>query len=120
MALKQFEISPNMGDMRRRVGTIESLTLHVTAGNNDVIDFAGFAGGSVYVPPGVANLTWYGCRTADGTFEIIVDAGTAGVQTITTDRWNKIPDACFAFPYLRAVPDATPTDDVKGQVVAKS
>lgn len=101
----------NISDIRRAAGSITALTIINTGGiaECDAIDFRPWAGGSIRVPANVTTLTWYGATSFGGTYTIITDAGTLGVQTVVASRWNKIPDQCFAFSFLKCLPNADPT-----------
>jgi hypothetical protein len=56
---------------------------------------------SIRPPASVTALTFYGCATGDGTFELITDAGTAGVLSVTAETWNAFPDAVFAHGFVQ-------------------
>ncbi len=92
------------GSMARKCGQT-TLLVNSTIGSCDILIFAGWAGGSILVPASVTALTWHGSH--DGvTFTAIYDnAATAAAvtQAVTASTWVPIPDACFAFPYLKAV-----------------
>lgn len=102
-------VSPNTlctkgGMIARACGTC-SLAVHTSIGSCDVLMFSGWSGGSVLVPASVTALTWHGSH--DGTtFAAIYDnaaTAVAATQTVTASTWVPIPDACFAFPFLKAV-----------------
>lgn len=79
------------------------MTLTNALATTPAIDIKDMGRGALYVPATVTSATYYGCRSEDGTFELIQDAGTAGVDTITADAWNKIPDAAMDLPYIKIV-----------------
>lgn len=92
------------GSIRRACGTC-TMAVHTSIGSCDVLIFAGWAGGSIKVPASVTSLTWHGSE--DGTtFVAIYDnaaTAAAATQSVTASTWVPIPDACFAFPFLKAV-----------------
>jgi hypothetical protein len=61
------------------------------------------ADAAVKPPTGVTSLTFYGCETESGTFVLIDDVGTAGVVTVTADKWQKFPDKIFPHGFIKMV-----------------
>jgi len=105
MALKSPDvICSQAGKIVRKCGQC-TLAVHATIGSADVLMFSGWAGGSVLVPASVTNFTWHG--SYDGTtFNAIYDdaaTSAAATQAVTQNTWAPIPDACFAFPFLKIV-----------------
>lgn len=105
MALKSPDvICSQAGKMVRKCGQT-ALAVNTSIGSCDVLMFSGWAGGSVLVPASVTALTWHG--SYDGTnFNAVYDnsaTAAAATQAVTQNTWVPIPDACFAFPFLKAV-----------------
>jgi len=105
MALKSPDvICSQAGKMVRKSGQC-TLAIHTSIGSCDVLMFSSWAGGSILVPASVTALTWHGSYDGTTFNAIYDDAATAAAvtQTVTASTWVPIPDACFAFPFLKCV-----------------
>lgn len=105
MALKSPDvICSQAGKIIRKCGQC-TLAVHTSIGSCDVLMFSGWAGGSIKVPASVTALTWHGSEDGTTFVAIYDNAATAAAvtQTVTASTWVPIPDACFAFPFLKAV-----------------
>lgn len=88
----------------RAVGTC-SIAIHTSINSCDTLMFSGWAGGSIKVPASVTALTWHGSEDGATFVAIYDDAATAAAatQSVTASTWVPIPNACFAFPFLKCV-----------------
>lgn len=105
MALKSPDnLCTKGGSIARMCGQC-SLAIHTSIGSCDVLMFSGWAGGSILVPASVTGLTWHGSHDGTTFSAIYDDAATAAAvtQTVTASTWVPIPNACFAFPFLKCV-----------------
>lgn len=102
-------VSPNTlctkGGMIARAAGICSIAVNATIGSADVLMFSGWAGGSVLVPASVTNFTWHGSHDGITFYPVYDNAATSAAvtQTVTASTWAPIPDACYAFPFLKIV-----------------
>lgn len=119
MAFKAPDATCTKGGSIARMCGQCPLAVHQTIGSADVLMFSGWAGGSVLVPASVTAFTWHGSH--DGTtFKAVYDnaaTAAAATQAVTADTWVPIPDACFAFPFLKIV---STTANGTATVVCKS
>ncbi len=86
------------------------------------IDMRSFAGGAVIVASTIASVTftWYGCDNETGTYVPIYFGGAAVTTTLPggTACAVEIPDACWAYPFVKISSNADDGESVT--VVAKS
>ena len=105
MALKAPDNLCTKGGSIARMCGVTTLAINTSIGSCDVLMFAGWAGGSILVPASVTALTWHGSYDGTNFNAVYDDAATAAAatQTVTASTWVPIPDACFAFPFLKCV-----------------
>ena len=60
-------------------------------------------GAMLLVPAGVTQLTYYACATAGGTYKLVSNVGTAGVETTTAETWHNLPVGLFPVHFLKIV-----------------
>lgn len=112
----------NIGDATKVSAIIPSVTIINTVGlaDCDAFEVTRFSTGSIRVPANVTSLTWYAATTFGGTYTLVNEAGTAGVQTVVASRWYTIPTHCMNHRFLKCVPNADPTAAEAAIVVLKS
>lgn len=90
---------------KRRGGTA-TLAIHTLIANCDVLDMNDYAQVAIRPPTGVVELTIYASVTSDGTFELVEDAGTAGVITVVAAQWQLLPPEIAPYPFIKLVATA--------------
>lgn len=102
-----------------RVSTVVSVTLDTATPPVDAtgtIDLRQFSGGVVKVASTIASVTftWYGCDTSTGTYVPVYSGGAAVTTTLPGGAACsvEIPDACWAYPYLRISSNADDGESV--------
>lgn len=84
-------------------------TLDSVLADTPTIEYRQWSGGAFIIPSGspITALTYYGAEKPTGTFTPIHNsAGTAVTQTVAASQAHPIPDACFAYPFLKVTTNA--------------
>lgn len=98
------------------------VTLHSTLGSATAIPYAGIAA-MIYLSA-AATVTFYGCRTKDGTYVALnrrTSADTdwtafeAVAMTVTAAGWYPVPDECSPFPFIKGELDSGSMADAEFQ-----
>jgi hypothetical protein len=92
-----------------------TLALTTSEGTSDPIDIRLLSTLQIHPAAGITSITWYGCETDAGTFVLIQDAGTAGVQTVTADKWNQVPAAVASHGFVKAVANSAGNATISGK-----
>ena len=78
---------------KRRYGVATTVAVHATLGSCDVLDARDYRDIAVKPPASVTALAVYASETADGTFVLVDNIGTAGDVTVTASKWNTLDTA---------------------------
>lgn len=114
MALKLLASDGQASNILRRQGYVSGAVDTVLA-DCDVFDIRGY--GSIAVKPGagLTTLTVHASETADGTFVLVTDLGTAGAVTVTASRWQSLAVGIAALGFVKFVGNADGTVVVAGK-----
>ena len=85
---------------------LKNVAVGPTLEQSDPIYFAKSAGGNIIALAGetFSTLTWWGSHNG-GDYVLAKNGGVAVTTPITAPSGDVIPDACFGYPYLKAVGD---------------
>lgn len=89
-----------MAQMTRR-SRVSAPVIHTTLGTCTAIELRNASGAAVLIPTGITEITYYACDTVDGTFAIVNNVGTAGVDAVAADKWHVLPAELFPLPFLK-------------------
>ena len=102
-----------------RANWVGAVTIDSTVADCTVVDVRNYAGGSIHIPnaSSVTTITFYGLQSASGTFVACYDnTNTAVTLTVAADRVVQLPDAVFAYSFIKLAgnTDGTGTLFLKG------
>lgn len=121
MANASASVASQSVSIVRKAFSPQAVTIDTTIADSTTIDLR-FAAGGVIKCTSIASVTftWYACDTDNGTFLPIYFGGAAVVTTVPggTNCFVEIPDACWAYPYVRILPNADDAETVT--VILKS
>jgi hypothetical protein len=93
----------------RRDGRLITFTAHSVVASATVIDCGSFADYCIRALASYSGgtITWYCCGTDNGLFSPLYNFDSNIVTTasgdINTDRWVRLPEACFPANYMKAI-----------------
>ena len=97
-----------------RLARVDSVVVGTNLAAAGVINLKHDAGGMLLVPTGVTQLTYYACATSGGTYKLVSNVGTAGVETTTAETWHNLPVGLFPVHFLKIVGNgSTATTDLQ-------
>lgn len=94
-----------------------SMTIDTTLGDSDILDVRQFEAVAIKPPASVTAIAVYASDSADGTFVLCNDIGTAGEITLPASKWTSLPAGFLAHGFLKFVPTG---GEGTALVVAKS